>query len=100
MGRRTRRPTRGRTQNTTHVKLTARAEVDLLLMTFRQQGCYFCREMHHACLSAHHRRKEEKRFTIADARQKGYPLEDVKRELAKCMCLCLNCHSKLHELER
>lgn len=71
-----------------------KAEVQALIDDFRRDGCQACSEKDPCCLSAHHLRN--KRFTISSAWSGGWSLEEVKAELRKCVCLCENCHRKLH----
>jgi hypothetical protein len=62
---------------------------------FRSSGCVLCHEISAACLCAHHVEPEQKEFTIGTML---YNVSDVelRAELAKCVCLCHNCHAKLH----
>jgi len=45
-------------------------------------------------LQFHHTNPSEKDFTIGD---KAVFNEDVKKELDKCMLVCANCHSEIHD---
>jgi len=47
------------------------------------------------CLSFHHLNKSTKTFEINEATQKT--LEEIAVELDKCILLCLNCHSEVHD---
>jgi hypothetical protein len=67
-----------------------------LIAEFRSNGCAYCGEMEPACLAAHHKNPKEKEFTIAKAWQKKIGKDRLSRELKKCVCLCHNCHYKLH----
>ena len=57
--------------------------------------CSRCDESHPACLDFHHV-YGEKKFTIGEVKHRGYCVETVKAEIAKCIVLCSNCHRKLH----
>ena len=58
-----------------------------------------CGESHPACLDFHHESgaKEE---TVANAMRRGWSLERVLAEIAKCTLICSNCHRKLHFRKR
>lgn len=68
--------------------------VAALLADFRKFGCDLCGEKEHCCLSAHHVGKKD--FALARAFTLGYSITRIKAELAKCMCVCENCHRKVH----
>jgi hypothetical protein len=67
-----------------------------MLSAFRETGCIVCPENAQCCLVAHHIDSAEKDFALGKARYGGHGRGRVMRELAKCVCLCANCHSKLH----
>lgn len=67
-----------------------------LMRDFRKDGCYVCAENCHSCLCAHHLNPAEKKMAISAVVAKQSSKKSVKRELAKCICLCHNCHAKLH----
>lgn len=54
-----------------------------------------CGESDPVCLDFHHT-SDDKELAIADAVQKGWGLERIMREVAKCVVICANCHRKLH----
>lgn len=58
--------------------------------------CAYCGENHPATLHFHHRDPEKKDFSLAEAVNYGYSIERIKREIAKCIVLCANCHAKEH----
>ena len=70
--------------------------VNAMLAAFRAEGCCRCEEMESCCLVAHHIDPSEKDFNLGSARYKGHGRKRVMHELAKCVCLCANCHAKLH----
>lgn len=71
-------------------------EVQELLAQFRAKGCVLCGEKHPACLEAHHRIPSEKEHRLWEWRHRGLAPEKVRAELEKCVCICSNCHRKLH----
>ena len=67
-----------------------------LVAKFQEQGCSVCGEKCSACLDAHHIDPDIKDFDIARGIWHKLSIERIKTELAKCVCLCSNCHRKLH----
>jgi hypothetical protein len=59
-------------------------------------GCILCGEEEPCCLSFHHRDPAAKEFSIGNAYARCISLTRLAAELAKCVCLCHNCHAKLH----
>lgn len=50
------------------------------------------------CMSSldfHHIDPNQKDFSISE--QKGMNFEKLKKELDKCICVCRNCHSEIHD---
>ena len=56
-------------------------------------GCAICDEKDIACLDFHHLRDKE--FNIANE-IKNLSIDNLKKEIDKCIVLCANCHRKLH----
>lgn len=73
-----------------------RKAVNALIEQFKQQGCLLCSERTMCCLAAHHLIPTEKSFAIAQSRNNGKSPRAVSEELKKCVCLCHNCHAKVH----
>jgi hypothetical protein len=73
-----------------------REQVTALITDFRSKGCNICLEKEHCCLSAHHLDSTQKDFNIGDGVYRGLSVQRIKRELEKCVCLCENCHRKVH----
>jgi len=73
-----------------------RQQIAELVTKFREHGCRFCPEKATCCLSAHHLDPAKKDFSISQAGNKGASLEKVVAELEKCICVCHNCHAKIH----
>jgi len=59
------------------------------------QKCSKCSESHVACLEWHHLDPKQKKYDISSKKARA-PLSTLMREINKCVCLCRNCHSKLH----
>ena len=62
-----------------------------------QRGCQRCG--YNKCARAldfHHKNRKTKKFEISGGRRR-YSLERVKKEIAKCIVLCKNCHYELME---
>jgi len=57
-------------------------------------SCVGCGEDENCCLEFHHIDSSNKEFTIGASMQ--YKWERILEELKKCVCLCSNCHNKLH----
>lgn len=73
-----------------------RSEVDKVVDHFRETGCRVCGEPDPCCLVAHHLDPSRKEFNIGDCRRMKLSPTAVEQELRKCVCLCYNCHAKLH----
>jgi hypothetical protein len=58
--------------------------------------CAQCGENHPATLQFHHRDPQKKDFNLSEAVREGYSIERIKKEVAKCIVLCANCHAKEH----
>lgn len=57
--------------------------------------CIKCGESEKACLDWHHVDPKQKDMNVARLLvNKGWAL--IMAEIAKCVCLCANCHRKLH----
>lgn len=56
-----------------------------------------CGETEFCCLSFHHN-KGEKTGNISDMVNRGYSIKRIQLEINKCVVLCLNCHSKFHNM--
>lgn len=63
------------------------------LLKERKTKCIICGETEFCCLELHHTR--DKLYNISQAVKK-LPERLFIKELNKCICVCKNCHSKLH----
>lgn len=73
-----------------------RQEIQMVIDAFRVSGCVRCGEIVGCCLIAHHVDPKTKSFNIGTARSHTYSVEKVVAELKKCVCVCDNCHRKIH----
>jgi hypothetical protein len=65
-----------------------------IIARFRMHGCRLCAERETVCLTAHHLDPGLKSFNIG-ASCTRHGREAILAELAKCICVCLNCHAKI-----
>ncbi len=57
-------------------------------------GCCFCEESASCCLDFHHPfENKEKGVSYWVA---GKSFENIVNEISKCVCVCSNCHRKIH----
>jgi transcription elongation factor Elf1 len=59
-------------------------------------GCRVCGESDVVCLDFHHLDPKSKDFEIGTVTSNERPWEMVLAEIRKCVCLCANCHRKVH----
>lgn len=59
-------------------------------------SCELCGENHPAVLQFHHRDPKSKALSVSEAAHRGWSLDKIRKEVAKCEVLCANCHAKLH----
>ena len=76
--------------------LKQRERIRGLLAVFKAQGCCLCPEIEPCCLDAHHTNPNKKDFAIGDSLRMVYSLKKIEAELRKCVCVCRNCHAKIH----
>ena len=65
-----------------------------IINAFKYNGCSLCNEKEICCLHAHHLNPNEKEYNIA--RMQFHSVKTLMIELNKCMCVCANCHLKIH----
>lgn len=64
---------------------------------FKSQGCLVCRNEFEPCaLEAHHVDPTTKKFSVSAVACSTRSEEAVLQELALCVCVCCNCHRKIH----
>lgn len=62
-----------------------------------KKKCYFCPENDSCCLEFHHVDPKQKKLEISLAIRNAWSEEHLKQEIAKCLVVCRNCHSKIHK---
>lgn len=67
-----------------------------VINSFRKDGCVICKEKEFCCLSAHHLDPTKKDFSISVGKSRRMAPGKVSAELEKCICVCENCHRKIH----
>jgi hypothetical protein len=60
-----------------------------------RKPCFNCGEDDIACIDFHHVDESTKSFSIG-SNGGSYSIEKILEEIAKCICLCSNCHRKHH----
>lgn len=58
-------------------------------------SCRRCGECDVACLDFHHMDPQQKDLSIADLLGNN-SFKKIAKELTKCVCVCRNCHAKIH----
>lgn len=56
--------------------------------------CIICGESEPCCIDFHHINPDTKEFTISQHLGKGRDV--LRKEISKCICVCANCHRKIH----
>ena len=76
----------------------SKLEVKKLVTEWKSNGCafYSCNETSEVALVAHHLDESTKSFNIGDAVYLKKSARAVRQELSKCICICRNCHAKVH----
>ena len=68
-----------------------------LILEAKSEGCVLCEETEVVCMDLHHVDQADKEFNLGDVAT-GF-ITSPKRilnELSKCVCVCSNCHRKIH----
>jgi hypothetical protein len=73
-------------------KIASRIKVRGLLAEIKSKGCSTCNEQDPRCLDFHH--IVGKDFCLSQG--VDYGIKRVMEELEKCICICANCHRKIH----
>jgi hypothetical protein len=61
---------------------------------YKSSGCVLCHEDETSCLDFHHLDADKKEFGIGGNTHRTWSY--IERELAKCVLVCKNCHTKIH----
>lgn len=73
---------------------------DLVNEFKKQQTCQKCGENRFYLLDFHHIDPNIKEDTVARMTSNRNNIEDIEKEIEKCVILCANCHREFHYLER
>lgn len=65
-----------------------------------QQSCAKCGEKRGYVLDFHHLDPTEKEETVARMTSNKYSIENIQKEVNKCIVLCANCHREFHYFEK
>lgn len=65
-----------------------------------QQTCVKCGESRGYVLDFHHLDPSKKEETVARMTSNKYNVEDIQKEVDKCIVLCANCHREFHHFEK
>ena len=60
----------------------------------RKKECAKCGDKRVYLLDFHHIDPKQKKFTIAS--KTSGSMDDIEKEIQKCVCLCRNCHAEFH----
>lgn len=71
-----------------------RAVLGLYRLIKEQQKCLLCTESDPVCIDFHHLSPASKRRALVDSLRCSFTR--FIEEASKCVCLCANCHRKLH----
>lgn len=72
---------------------------DFIQQAKRKGNCSKCKDDRWYVLDFHHLSKETKLDGLAKMVTRGYSLDNLQKEMEKCILLCANCHRELHHLE-
>jgi hypothetical protein len=67
-----------------------------VLNAFKANGCSVCSEKALCAMDVHHLDPSQKEFEIGALAGSTWAVSRLENELAKCICLCANCHRKYH----
>jgi len=65
----------------------------------KKQKCSKCGIADYRLLEFHHKHDTDKEFSVGEVSTEGYGFDRIKKEIAKCIVICANCHRKLHYKE-
>jgi hypothetical protein len=75
-----------------------KAAITEILLAAKNVPCADCGIKYQTCVMDFHH-MGDKEFEIATARQRRFSPERVRKEIAKCVVLCSNCHRIRHDQE-
>lgn len=73
------------------------SECQAIINEWKSQGCCVCGETARCCIDAHHKNQSEKEYAIGHFANGSKSPPVIKKELAKCIAICGNCHRKYHD---
>jgi len=62
----------------------------------KTKQCTLCPETESCTLDWHHLNPDTKILEISKMVNKCYSIETIMEEMSKCICICSNCHRKIH----
>ena len=62
--------------------------------------CEICSFSDWRALQYHHLDRDDKTLEVSNMINRGFAIEKIKKEMAKCQCICANCHQIHHHEER
>ncbi|MBC8395573.1 MAG: hypothetical protein H8E16_00555 [Flavobacteriales bacterium] len=66
----------------------------------KQCSCIKCGLKKWYIIEFHHLDPSKKYKSITDLQFNAYSIKTIKKEIRKCVAICLNCHMEFHYLER
>lgn len=60
-------------------------------------GCAVCDEKYVGCIDFHHLPNYTKKYIVSTMVHSSYSIEKMIEEINKCVCVCSNCHRKIHD---
>lgn len=79
-------------------KMSISADLSACITEAYSRGCAFC-EVKIGRFHLDHVNMFSKEKSVCDMIDEGYPDEDIKKEIAKCQLLCINCHTLVTKFE-
>lgn len=75
--------------------IKARSKKRIFIDSIKEElSCKVCGEKESCCLDFHH--IDDKDFDLAGASGRNLSIQRIEEEIAKCVCVCANCHRKIH----
>lgn len=71
-----------------------REKINTEWLLSQKTPCVICGENEPICIDFHHINMDEKEFTIG--KHRNLSKDRLLKEISKCVCLCANCHRKIH----